>query len=88
MIYELPKHETAIDLSKVTTISRVKHIPGDTDIRWWKYILTIGMYFPRHEVRPHVRIDPDRHYTIHYEYDTDKETKKVYDDLVKAWKGE
>lgn len=88
MIYEIPKYNTTIDLSKITTISWEKHIPGDTDIRWWKYVLTMGGYFPQHEVRPYVRISPDRHHFIDFEYDTDKETKKVYNDLVKAWKGE
>lgn len=88
MIYDIPKHDTAIDLSKVTTILWVKHISGDTDIRWWKYVLTMGMYFPRQEARPYVRINPDRHCSVIFKYDTDKETKKVYDDLNKAWKGE
>ena len=88
MIYEIPKYSTTIDLSEVTSITWVKHISGDTDIRWWKYVLTMGMYFPQLEVSPYVRINPDRHHFIDFEYDTDKETKKVYDDLNRAWKGE
>lgn len=84
MIYEIPKYDTAIDLSKVTTISRVKHISRDTDIRWWKFVLTMGMYFPQYEVKPYIIIN----HSAHFKYDTDKEAKKVYEDLVKAWKGE
>lgn len=87
MIYEIPKYKTTIDLSKVTAISWKEHVSAKK-VPLWKFLLNMGWDRSVPEQKPHIRINPNRYYIVHYEYNTDKETKKVYDDLVKAWKGE
>ncbi len=87
MIYEIPKYDTAIDLSKVTKISRKESVLAKK-VPWWKFLLSFGWNCPSPAERSRVRISPEKWYAADYEYDTDKEAKKVYEDLVKAWKGE
>lgn len=87
MIYEIPKHNTTMDLSKVAAISWKEHVPAKKD-PLWKYILGMGWVRSSPERQPRVRISPEKWYAIDFRYDTNKEAKKVYDDLVKAWKEE
>ena len=86
MIYEIPKHNIAIDLSRLAAISWKESVPAKK-VPWWKFFLSLGWDCPSPEERSCVRISPEKWYAADYEYDTDKEAKKVYADLVKAWKG-
>lgn len=87
MIYKIPKHKMTIDLSKVTAISWEEHVPA-IKVSLWTFFLTFGWRCSSPKIPARVRINPDRHHTANFKYDTDKEAKKVYNDLVKAWEGE
>lgn len=71
----------------MTAVSRIEHVPAKK-VSLWKIILGMGWVHSCPEISASVRINPDRHYTANFKYDTDKEAEKAYNDLVKAWKGE
>lgn len=85
MIYEIPKHKTTIDLSKMLAISWYEYVSAKK-VSWWKFLLSLGWFCSSPEKRAHIKIRYRTNCAVLFDYDTDKDAKKVYNDLVKAWK--
>lgn len=85
-IFEVPKHNQAVDLSNASKIEWHKYQPADSD-PWWKYFLTLRNYFPQREEKSFIRVRFKEGHTMRFIFSDEKDTEKVYKDMIKTWKG-